>query len=526
MNLIKVYVLSCVLTEIVKATSTKIFYVVPDNSSNISCPANHCTTVSQYFMDNSTLPVGINVKYHLLPGEHYITTMAVLTNLQNFSLVGIINKELQLPSIIFVSTRFIIFNSYNVTITNVAFKTKYPSNQNFQLIICISCTIENVTLTGCSLSCKNLIGRSYLNNIVINLTKSPYTEEGVENCYDDQGITLHYDDYLLFKENISESIYKQHITTVTMLNISAHHDYNKCYTNTLGIISVEIIEYYLTEDNFKVLISNSQFDYYMIQTILYMYIEDNSDTPAKCIIWITNCIFKNAINDNSVILVILPLFTMKLIFFKCEFYNNTISGSVVTVRTAPVRVNFAAHRNVTCTSIIFKKCSFNNNLGTVLYLNNYNQFNKLNVSFIGPDLVLLDNYLKTQAVINIHNMAVHIYGPVNISNNLLQYSNIMEFYSCILLITGLITISKNTVVHVNANVFLLHNCIALFQGQINISENLVGSAMLFKTSDVTFDEKIIFISNKCTKIITIESDYPYIKVMQHANITFASNYYL
>ena len=262
MNLIKVYILSCILIEIVKAT--KVFFVVPDNSPNISCPANHCATISQYFMDNGTLSVGINVEYHLLPGEHYITTTAVLNNLQNFSLVGIINKELQLPSIIFVSTRFIIFNSYNVTITNVAFKTKYPSNHNFQLIVCISCTIENVTLTGCSLSCKNLIGRSYLNNIVINLTKSPYAEEGVEDCYDDQGITLWYDDHLLFKENKSESIYKQHITTITILNISAYHDYNKCYTYTLGIISVEIIEYYLTEDNFKVIISNSQFDYYMI----------------------------------------------------------------------------------------------------------------------------------------------------------------------------------------------------------------------------------------------------------------------
>ena len=352
MNLIKVYILSCVLIEIVKAT--KVFYVVPHNSPNISCPVNHCATISQYFMDNGTLPVGINVEYYLLPGEHYITTMAMLTNLQNFSLVGIINKELQLPSIIIVSRRFIIFNSYNVIITNVAFKTKYPSNRNFQLIVCISCTVENVTLTGCSLSCENLIGRSYLNNIVINLTKSPYTEEGVEDCYDDQGIMLYYDDHLLFKGNKSESIYKKYITTVTMLNISAHHDCNKCYTYALGIISVKIIKYYLTENNFKIIVSNSQFDYYMMQTILY--IEVNSNTPAKHIIWITNCIFKNVINDqgDSVILVKVPLFTMKLIFFKCEFYNNTISGSVVTVRAEPDRVNFAAHRNVTCTNIIFK----------------------------------------------------------------------------------------------------------------------------------------------------------------------------
>ena len=117
-------------------------------------------------------------------------------------------------------------------------------------------------------------------------------------------------------------------------------------------------------------------------------------------------------------------------------------------------------------------------------------------------------------------MAVHIHGPVNISNNILQYS-IMEFYSCILLITGPITISRNTAVNVN----VLRNC-TLFQGQINISENYVDSIMSFKTSDVSFDEKIIFISNKCINIITIESEYPYIKVMQHANITFASNEYL
>ena len=75
-------------------------------------------------------------------------------------------------------------------------------------------------------------------------------------------------------------------------------------------------------------------------------------------------------------------------------------------------------------------------------MKNYNQL-KLNATFVGPDLVLLDNFLNIQKVISIYNMAVHVLGPVNISNNLVQYSNIMEFYSCILYITGPITISKN-----------------------------------------------------------------------------------
>ena len=97
--------------------ATKIFYVLPDNSPNISCPANHCVTISQYFMDNGTLPVVTNVEYYLLPGEHYITTIVVLTNLQNFSLIGISNMELQLTSIILVNTDLTISDSYNVTVT-------------------------------------------------------------------------------------------------------------------------------------------------------------------------------------------------------------------------------------------------------------------------------------------------------------------------------------------------------------------------------------------------------------------------
>ena len=181
MNLIGVYILSCLLVEMVMATN--IFYVVRDNSPNISCPANRCATISEYFLDNGTLPDMANVEYYFLLGEHYITTMVVLTNLQNFSLVGIRNKELQLASVSLVRTNFVIFNSYNVTVTNIAFKVKFPGNGNFQLVVCISCNIENDSLTGCRLSCHNLIGRSYLNNIVINLTKTPYTKEDFDKCY-------------------------------------------------------------------------------------------------------------------------------------------------------------------------------------------------------------------------------------------------------------------------------------------------------------------------------------------------------
>ena len=226
MNLTEVKILVAVLIGI--STATEIFYVLPDNSPNINCPSHHCATFSQYFLDNYKLPVVSNVEYHLLPGEHYVisTEMVEFTNFQNFLLVGIFNKQLQLASTILVSTDIAIFDSYNVTITNVVFKMLFPSNDNLWLVACTSCTIENVTLTGYGLLGYNLIGRIYLNNIVINLTKSSNTTYW---CYDYQGIGLYYIDHSLFKEKKSEIIPDKHI--ITIQKISIYHDNSTCHTN-------------------------------------------------------------------------------------------------------------------------------------------------------------------------------------------------------------------------------------------------------------------------------------------------------
>ena len=52
--------------------------------------------------------------------------------------------------------------------------------------------------------------------------------------------------------------------------------------------------------------------------------------------------------------------------------------------------------------------------------------------------------------------------------------------------------------------------------------------MLFEKSDIIFDKEIMFVSNRCDSFMTIKSEYkeyPYIKLMQHANITFFDNEY-
>ena len=127
MNVI-IYILAALLVE--TSTAIEMFYVLPDHSSNISCPPHQCATLNQYLLDNNgTLPVVSNVEYHFLLGEHYLnaTEMVAFTNFQNFSLVGKFNEQLQLLPVILVGIDIAILDSCNITITNIIFKSLFPN---------------------------------------------------------------------------------------------------------------------------------------------------------------------------------------------------------------------------------------------------------------------------------------------------------------------------------------------------------------------------------------------------------------
>ena len=382
MNLIEVNILVAVLVTI--STATEIFYVLPNNSSNISCPSHQCATFSQYILDNDTLPVVSNVEYYLLPGEHYVisTEKILLRYLQNFSLVGSCNKQLQqFPSTILISTDIVIFDSYNVTIKNVIFKMLYRNvNVTLQLVVCISCTIENVTLSGCGLLGYNLIRRSYLTNIVIN--NKPLNSEYQCNSY--QGIMLRYGNYsYAFNDSISEIAHSKCITIIQ--NISVYHD-SMCSTDS-GIIYVHIAEYQ-TVDSIEVIIGNSQFKDVYLQPIID--IKDDSNTIG-CKIWIINCTFESIItvDHTSIITARVSQFNTALNFFNCEFhYCSGSEGYLATVEINIVtsEVNF---KNVACTNITFSKCNFSNNndSGLLSFINAWLSYCQLYILFIGPSYI-------------------------------------------------------------------------------------------------------------------------------------------
>ena len=514
MNSINVNILTVVLVGI--SMATEIFYVLPDNSPNISCPSHHCATFSQYFLDNDTLPVVSNVEYHLLPGEHYVisTETVEFTNFQNFSLVGIINEQLQLSSKILVSTDIIIFDSGNVKIANVVFKMLFLSSGRLWLATCISCNIENVTLLGYGLLGSNLIGRSYLNNIIVNVTRS----NTAEWCHDYQGITLHYFDYSLFEERKSESAPDKH--TILIQKILIYQDNSTCLTSK-GIIDI-VIERHQTKDSVEIIINDSKFDN-LVQKIIY--IKQHDGGSIRCMILIMNCIFEsNFVSSTPMITAEVSQFNTTLNFLKCKFHYIKNHNFLISVTSLDTRVNTVIDKDIMRTNITFNKCDFINNSGGLLFFDTVEDLPHYvcNILLIGPIYINgTENVLDH--MIYIHNMVLHIHGPMSIVNNS-AFDSIMVFTFCKIFINGPITLSNNMAFH--KNIMLLNSCSALFQGPIIISDHdYLDSVMLLVTCDITFADKILFISNECNKIIAIQSEHTYIKVMQYANITFFSNRY-
>ena len=289
--------------------------------------------------------------------------------------------------------------------------------------------------------------------------------------------------------------FNENNSMLTIQNVSVYHD-RMCYTNR-EIIHVDTEEYQ-TVDNIEIIISNSQFNDVYRQPIID--IKDNSITIG-CKIWIINCTFESIITDHtSIITATISQFNTALNFFNCEFHYCSVNTKYLVVIVVILETN--NFRNVACTNITFNKCNFSNNVGGLLSLRNaFMLYCTLYILLKGPtnisDNVISGNIANTLKLIYIEGMAIdstdiHIYGPINISNNVVHNDNLMVFQSCNVSINGPITISSN--VALKRNVMLIDSCIVLFQGPITISQHFgADSIILFTACDITFDKQIMFI---------------------------------
>ena len=298
------------IAEIYTSTATEILYVLPDNSTNAaSCPSQPCATLSQYVLDDGTLPVVSNVEYHFLPGEHHVPANMILRNLHNFSIVGVFNSSSSPVVLVGCIQRYVIdiVDSQFVTITDVVIKHcgLLPNNtRNLQLHCCLSCKLENVTFLQYGFTAVNLIGESYLNNVNLEIIHFP------EICC--QAILLQYTYTTCPSWNGNNN--HTHIITIDKLLIQ---NYIKCNTHISFNVGL-FLDLDYTVYHRKISLKNSRF-YKLDRTALH--IESRCSSTIKRIISIENCTFRS-IDANPIISIFASPIDQSINFVNSTFYDN------------------------------------------------------------------------------------------------------------------------------------------------------------------------------------------------------------
>ena len=437
-----VLVLSLALTivEVFALSATEILYVLPDNSTSaVSCPSQPCATLSQYVLDNGTLPVVSNVEYHFLPGEHHVPANITFQNLYNFSIIGT-TSNFSLPVMLVGCKRWYVIDvldSQFITINNVMIKhcEFLPENKAavFTLYCCFSCKIQDVVLVQYGLLGFNLIGNSYLHNIKI-------TQFSQLCC---QEILLQYGNC----QSLNDLNNYIHNLTINQIFIDGY----KHHKVTL-YINFDYSTYYL-----KIFLQNSSF-YNTSSTALKIKGEYFTTTKQ---IFISNCTFK----FNNAIYFRFSPFNINLSFINYEFVSNAkvieISIQTCRVKTAACEILITnAKIPIIPTNMSFLGCQFINNSGMLLLIKNKaSALSKLNILF--KSINISSNYIKriTESdMILLFNMNVRIAGTFNITKN--RYSlSIIHLQSCDILLSGKIIFDKN----ICAQVILLDTYIKIME---------------------------------------------------------------
>ena len=166
--------------------ASEIFYVLPNNSSNISCPSQPCYTLNQYLLDNGALLAVSNVEYHFMPGEHIVEQDIVMGNVSNLLIVGMSNDPLPVLRCL-ANVSIVAMHSQNITISDLKFRdcdgstntltsriTKsYYNNRfigsNLLLFATSHCEVQNVVFVGNGIIGIQLVGYIHIYNVTINL---------------------------------------------------------------------------------------------------------------------------------------------------------------------------------------------------------------------------------------------------------------------------------------------------------------------------------------------------------------------
>ena len=74
---------------LVQSTSGRMYHVIPDDHY----PTSDNTYTLQHYLNNTSKYFTSNAQLHFLPGQYFLNTDLIISNISNFSLVGNISNE-------------------------------------------------------------------------------------------------------------------------------------------------------------------------------------------------------------------------------------------------------------------------------------------------------------------------------------------------------------------------------------------------------------------------------------------------
>ena len=376
------------------SAATKVFNILPDESTHVSCPSQPCATLSQYLLDNNgTLPIVSNVEYRFLPGEHLLHTKMTLEYLSNVSFVGV-ESDVSSPVILISCSsnpyfQIAIICSQNVTIGNITFKHYKTATKITYLLlgICISCKLESIIFLQGGFITHNAFGNYIIKNVSIE-----HHQVLTANYLYNFAIELLYDDELWDSEYF--------VNTVEIIDSS--------------ITGMREISIFLNQTKYDVVIaiSNSLF-YKMLNKVIT--ITANVATQIR----IENCTFltNQFVNTSPMIKILIQPVYKDVTFLNCHFYQNDYWDYLIAIDALQ-----AFPENTNCTTIpnvILQGCKFVNNASPILRIfGDINSSCMLNIVISGPSLVNGNSVpILSSPVISVAVVTMKLDGPVIVSNN-------------------------------------------------------------------------------------------------------------
>ena len=434
-----------------------------------------------------------NVKFLFLSGNHSLTHNITIQHVYNVTMIGDSYNSYSPPVIIFCNSNnmniFFAF-SFNIPIAKMKFEhcggtgptilpkydfMHYRAERNYSglaatLIFntCYNCTIRYVMFKGYGIIANNLLGESYLEGIIIYLDVA----KDLPHWYN-QGIKLmNYGDSPHINYNL---IHINKISVDGFPGSQPFHDYVD-----IGMrLDLEKTNY-----STKLTLSESKFAYLYTQRVLQIGLLQG--LSLRNTLLINNCKFQSngelSTVSRSTIRILISNINMSLYFTNCLFYKNwnVISISILNYDNSFVKQQnssddyiFPVNWCIFPSYICIRDSDFLDNGGPLIHI----ESKKISTCFvqfsiIGPFIIHRNN-ANSEDLIGIYQAVVNIIGEAEFSQSI-HARNIIFFHSC----------------------------------------------------TVTFHDKILFtLSLHCDQILTVQSEFAYINVLENANIEFVDNSY-